>query len=44
MRLVSLTVPFLRRHAASHRLSSPYQVSVPAPQPVGGFVWDFLGK
>lgn len=39
----SLAMPFLWRHTV-HRSSSPFQVSVPAPQPVGGFVWDFLGK
>lgn len=40
---VFLTMPFLRKHA-SRKLHPPYQVSVPAPQHVGGFVWDFLGK
>ncbi|PKU29241.1 hypothetical protein llap_20455 [Limosa lapponica baueri] len=34
----------LERKHASRKLHPPYQVSVPAPQHVGGFVWDFLGK
>lgn len=38
-----VTVPFLRKHG-SRKLHPPYQVLVPAPQHVGGFVWDFLGK
>lgn len=43
VRGVFVTVPFLRKHG-SRKLHPPYQVSVPAPQHVGGFVWDFLGK
>ncbi|XP_035201626.1 ELKS/Rab6-interacting/CAST family member 1 isoform X5 [Oxyura jamaicensis] len=34
----------LERKHASRKLHPPYQVSVPAPQHVGGFVWDFLGN
>uniref|UniRef100_H0ZQT7 ELKS/RAB6-interacting/CAST family member 1 n=1 Tax=Taeniopygia guttata TaxID=59729 RepID=H0ZQT7_TAEGU len=34
----------LERKRGSRKLHPPYQVSVPAPQHVGGFVWDFLGK
>ncbi|XP_032912904.1 ELKS/Rab6-interacting/CAST family member 1 isoform X3 [Catharus ustulatus] len=34
----------LERKHGSRKLHPPYQVLVPAPQHVGGFVWDFLGN